>query len=297
MPGSGDVPHFLEMGKRDKGRVWRYLVGLLMLVIIALIGGLLHPNATRKPMATDGVGARLDGGVEVISPILYQFAYAGVLLAVLALLLRWLHGRPLSTAVHGRASINMGWIGAGMVAGLVSLSAFYALSGWLALDHLPLTSDMSLPGRLLIWSVAGITFAALNFSLMAYCGGYLLQGCLRLFRSVPLGLVALVIGQMVLSHGTSWWDMAASVLYALPILYLVWRGNGIELAVGLQTGAELAQHVFWGNAKGIGLPSVPLWAASGMPADAVLADLTMLAALCVAALILDMLLLRRRAAA
>jgi membrane protease YdiL (CAAX protease family) len=262
MDQGGGALRYLELGRLDRGRPWRYLLGVpafmatgfLLFLPVYLLGGGGTPY---------DIGQDLLGHPGNVGFALKIGAGTLVQLAGLFLVVRFLHGRPVGSLFGPDCRIDWALLGKGLLVGLVVRAVATA----------PLLLFFDTPdGRLTHQPLRWLLGVAVGLMLLVPAAameelvfrGYISQGLARVIRRpAVVGLVsALLFALMHIPNGgiyTGVFTLAILMVAALFFSLLVWRANRIEAAVGVHASGNLLAFSGIFDESSSPLPGQPLY--------------------------------------
>lgn len=255
---------FLEQAREPKNKNWRYLVGLILIVLVSTMGSAVHDLAiladsmhNAKPLPKSGnesIGYLSANATLLVLVIYYAIFIIGIYFTV-----KYLHRRSLRSVGTGRPKID--WH---RIFFAFAISAFY----WTVVNSIlwyldPIEYIFNFrPGPFAIYVSILLVVSVLSaFQEQLFFRGYLMQGFASVFGNkwLPLILVSLLFSLVYASHpemvAMGFYPMLTRYLsYALFLGILTLMDDGVELAIGFDAANRLVAQSFFTSPDGFFRP-------------------------------------------
>jgi hypothetical protein len=243
------VASYLDIARQGKNDWWRYLVGLLVILLFWFGWGGLFILAPLTLGVVNAAGTGIfdpNDPFRSVPPLLaFNFvllSFAPLLVGVL-LATRLVHKRPFISLITPHQKINWRRLGQGFVIYAILIALAAVVEAWLYPGRYRF--DLELP-QFILFLLAGLLLFPLQTTAEELLfRGYLLQGLSRLSRQ-PLLLSSIIGLLFMISHlpnpeiEVNPWLMAANffaVGFALTLISI--KDNGLELALGIHAANNL----------------------------------------------------------
>lgn len=255
---------FLEQAREPKNKNWKYLLGLILIILISSLGSMVHDLVVladsiynSKPLPKSG-----NESIGYLSPnvtLLLLIVSYGIFLAGVYFTAKFVHRRSLRSVGTGRPKIDWSrvWFAFGVSA------AYWILVNmllWCINPEEYIYIFRPLP-FLLYFCILLVMALLSSLQEQFFFRGYLLQGLGSVSgnRWLPLLVVSVLFALMYASHP----EMVAAGFYPMLLRYLSYAlflgiltlmDDGTELAIGFDAANRLVAQSFFSSPDGFFQP-------------------------------------------
>lgn len=246
---------FLEQAREPKNKNWKYLLGLIIIILISSLGSMVHDLAVfadsvynDKPLPKNGnesISYLPANATLLLLIVSYSIFIAGVYFTA-----RFLHRRSLRSVATGRPKMDWSriWFGFGVAAAFwtvmnVILYALEPENYILIFKPLPF---------LIYFSILFVVSLLSALQEQYFFRGYMMQGLGSVSgnRWLPLAVVSILHALMYATHPemikAGFVPMLVWTLsYSLMLSIVTLMDDGTELAIGLDMGHRLIAQSFF----------------------------------------------------
>ncbi len=264
---------FLDAALQGRNDLWRYLLGIGVIVFAVFFIGGLPLVAAVIYMLSDGNPATdfntTTGALVGMDPLLnfvlnlVPFVVAFVAIGFVVV---YIHRRPFRSLVNPLPSIRWGRIAQGFITWLGIAAVTTGIESIVFPGRYALTLDLP---RLLPFAIAALLLLPIQSAgEELFFRGYMLQG-LGLLNRQPLALAVLSGLLFAIPHGANpevasdfWVVMAFYFIFGAGMTLVTLLDNGLELAIGVHAANNIFTAIF-ANFSGSALETPAIFTGSG----------------------------------